>query len=122
REGVNRHGPWHLLVEKDCVYELELRRWPTETDAAVNAGVPAFHSKDGGPLPAGGLPAGKALPIAKARLKLDTVEERKPVPPGTKGVTFTVRLKGGTRTRLQTWFYDLDDNELCGAYFAYVRR
>ncbi|HTK77974.1 MAG TPA: arylsulfatase [Gemmataceae bacterium] len=122
REGLNRNGPWHLLVEKDGVYDIELRRWPKEADAAINAGVPAFHSKDGAPLPAGGLPAGKALPIAKARLKLGNVDERKLVPPGTKGVTFTVRLKGGTRTTLQTWFYDVADNELCGAYFAYVRR
>src|SRR5262245_66017220 len=97
REGTKRNGPWHLLVEKDGVYDIELRRWPKEADAAINAGVPAFHSKDGAPLPAGGLAAGKALPIAKTRLKLGSVDERKPVPPGTKSVTFTVRLKAGTR-------------------------
>jgi len=122
REGLNRNGPWHLLVEKDGVYEIELRRWPKEADAAINTGVPAFHSKDGAALPAGGLPAGKALPIAKARLVVGNIDERKPVPPGTKGVSFTVRLKAGTRTTLKTWFYDVADNELCGAYFAYVRR
>jgi arylsulfatase len=116
RAGLNRNGPWHLLVERDGTYEIELRRWPREADAAITAGVPAFKAVDGG------LPAGKALPIARARLKLGSVDETKAVAPAAKGVTFTLRLKAGTRTTLQTWFYDASGKELCGAYFAYVRR
>jgi arylsulfatase len=116
RAGRDRNGPWHLLVERDGTYEIELRRWPREADAAIAAGVPAFKAVDGG------LPAGKALPIAKARLKLGAVDETKPVAATAKGVTFTLKLKAGTRTTLQTWFYDAAGKELCGAYFAYVRR
>jgi hypothetical protein len=119
RQGINRNGPWHLLVEKDGTYEIELRRCPKEADAAIAAGMPAFTSKDSS---GGGLPEGKALPIAKARLRIGTVDERKPVPQGAKGVTFTVRLKAGERPVLQTWFFDRTDTEVCGAYFAYVRR
>jgi hypothetical protein len=102
-------------VEKDGTYEIELRRWPKEADAAIAAGVPPFKGVDGG------LPAGKALPIVKARLRLGSVDESRPVTPTDKGISFTVPLKAG-RTQLQTWFYDADGSELCGAYFAYVRR
>jgi arylsulfatase len=116
RAGRNRNGPWHLRVEKDGTYEFELRRWPREADAAITAGVPVFKAVDGQ------LPAGKALPIARARLRLGDVDESKPVGANDKGITFTLKLKAGTRTKLQTWFYDVDGKELCGAYFAYVRR
>jgi arylsulfatase A-like enzyme len=116
REGVNRNGPWHLLVEQDGTYEIALRRWPKEADAAISASVPAFKAVDGG------LPPGKTLPIVRARLKIGDVEEAKPVAAGDKEVTFTVKLKGGTRTQMQTWFLDAGGKQLCGAYFAYVRR
>ena len=78
--------------------------------------MPAFKAVDGG------LPAGKALPIVKARLKLGGVDEAKPVAAQDKGVTFTVKLKAGTKTQLQTWFLDAQSKELCGAYFTYVHR
>ncbi|MGH7226408.1 MAG: arylsulfatase, partial [Gemmataceae bacterium] len=116
RAGVNRNGPWHLLVEQNGTYEIALRRWPKEADAAITAGVPAFKAVDGG------LPPGKALPIVRARLKIGAVDETKPVTADDKEVVFTVKLKSGTRTRMQTWFLDADGKQLCGAYFAYVRR
>jgi arylsulfatase len=116
RAGLNRNGPWHLLVEKDGAYEIELRRWPKEADAAIAAGVPAFRAVDGG------LPAGKALPIRRARLKIAETDESKEVDPKDKGATFIVTLKAGMQTTLQTWFYDAQGHELCGAYFAYIRR
>jgi arylsulfatase A-like enzyme len=116
REGVNRNGPWHLLVEQDGTYEIALRRWPKEADAAISAGVPAFKAVDGG------LPPGKALPIVRARLKIGGVDETKAVAAGDKEVIFTVKLKTGTRTKMETWFLDADGKQLCGAYFAYVHR
>jgi arylsulfatase A-like enzyme len=116
REGVNRNGPWHLLAERDGTYEIALRRWPKEADAAISEGVPAFKAVDGG------LPPGKALPIVRARLKIGDLDETKPVAAGDKEVTFTVKLKAGTRTQMQSWFLDADGKQLCGAYFAYVRR
>jgi arylsulfatase A-like enzyme len=115
REGLNRNGPWHLLVEQDGSYEIELRRWPREADAAITAGVPEFQAVDGK------LPPGKALPIVKMRLKLGEFDQSQPVSSGDKGVTFTLPLKAGTREKMQTWCYDAEGKELCGAYFAYVR-
>jgi arylsulfatase A-like enzyme len=116
RSGRAANGPWSLLVEKDGDFEIELRRWPKEADAAISAGVPAFKAF------VGGLPEGKALPIAKIRLKIAGLDETKPVGPNDKGITFNVALKAGTRLPMQTWCLDGDGKELCGAYFAYVRR
>ena len=116
RSGVKRNGPWHLLVERDGEYEIALRRWPREADAAISAAVPAFKGVDGG------LPAGKALPISMARLKVADLDVKKPVGANDKEVVFSVRLKAGARLPMQSWFFDADGQELCGAYFAYVRR
>jgi hypothetical protein len=116
RSGVRRNGPWHLLVEQDGEYEVGLRRWPREAGAAIRAGVPAFKGVDGG------LPAGTALPVRKARLKIAGLDEMQPVGEKDEEVVFTVLLKAGARLPMQSWFYDADGQELCGAYFAYVRR
>jgi arylsulfatase A-like enzyme len=116
RQGVERNGPWHLRVEKDGDYEIALRRWPKEADAAIAAGVPAFKAVDGG------LPAGKALPISKARLRIGEVDVSKPVGPEDKEVVFTVTLRARATPEMQTWFSDSGGKELCGAYFAYVAR
>ncbi len=116
RTGKEANGPWSLLVEKDGEYDIELRRWPKEADAAITAGVPEFVAK------AGKLPAGKALPIAKMRLKIADLDETKNVGKEDKGATFTVKLKAGTKVPMQTWCLDVNAKELCGAYFAYVKR
>ncbi len=116
RDGVNKNGPWHLQVDKDGLYEIGLRRWPREADAAIAAGVPAFKAVDGT------LPPGKALPITKARLRIGSVDESRPVALQDKEVVFTLPLRAGSRLQMQTWCYDAQGQELCGAYFAYVRR
>jgi arylsulfatase len=116
RNGKPSNGAWHLLVEKDGDYEIGLRRWPKEADAALTAGVPAFKGVDGG------LAAGKALSIAKARLKVGDRDQSLPIAAKDKDAVFNVTLKKGTQTTMQSWLYDADGKELCGAYFAYVRR
>jgi arylsulfatase len=116
RTGRAKNGAWHLLVEADGDYEIELRRWPKAANAALAAGVPPFKAIDGG------LQAGVAMPIAKVRLKLGDKDETNAVQPTDLGVTFSVKLTAGTRTTLQTWFYDAAGKELSGAYFAYVLR
>jgi arylsulfatase A-like enzyme len=116
RAGREANGPWHVLVEKDGTYEFRLRRWPRAADAAIAAGVPAFKAVDGG------LPEGKALPIAKARLRIADLDETKPVTAGDKEVVFSLRLKAGQKLPMQTWFYDGAGRELCGAYFVEVER
>ncbi len=115
RAGLNRSGPWHVLVERAGDYQVSFRRWPVEADTAITAGLPAFEGT------LGGYPLGKALPIVKARLKVADLDQSKPVAKEDKAATFTVRLPAG-RTTLQTWFYDRDGKQLCGAYCVYVSR
>ena len=63
----------------------------------------------------------KALPIARARLKVGDIDQAVNVKPADQSAVFRVSLPAG-RTQLQTWFYDAAGNELCGAYYVYVRR
>ncbi len=90
-------------------YEFTLMRWPAEADVALDAPLNG---------PSG---QGKALPIARARLKIGGFDESRSVASGDKSLTFTISLKAG-KTQLQTWFYDKDGGELCGAYYARVYR
>ena len=62
------------------------------------------------------------LPIAQVRLKVGAVDETRPAMPTDKGVTFQAKLKKGERLEMQSWCLDAAGKELCGAYFAYVRR
>ena len=119
REGINRsgppwNGPWHVLAEREGQYEISLRRWPVEADAPIAAGVPPFKGK------LTSMKEGKALPIAKARLVVGGTDQSKPVVQSDKAAIFTVHLPAG-QTTLQTWFYDKNDKELCGAFYVYVR-
>lgn len=116
RTGREANGPWHVRVEKDGEYEIALRRWPKEADAPIASGVPAFKAVDGG------LPAGKALPITRARIKVGGFDQARDVGPQDKEVVFNVKLTKAEKLPLETWFSTADGKQLCGAYFAYVRR
>jgi arylsulfatase len=115
RTALARNSHWNLEVARDGDYTFELRRWPREADLALRAGVPPFKGIDGG------LPEGKALPIAKAKLKVGDVEMTLPVTADDKLVRFSVPLKKGD-VQAQTWFYDDAGKDLCGAYYVYVER
>lgn len=112
--GGPRGGPWNVMVERDGEYEIELRRWPREANAALADGQPAFRGAYGT------LAEGKALPIAKARLTVAGETAEGEAAAGRKKVTFRRRLTKG-RTQMQGWFQDAEGRDLCGAYFAYVR-
>ncbi|HJZ90672.1 MAG TPA: arylsulfatase [Gemmataceae bacterium] len=116
RTGANKNGPWYIQAAKAGEYQITLRRWPKAADAALAAGVPAFRAVDGA------LPEGRALPVAKARLKVADLDETRPVAATDKEAVFSVRLAADRKLPMQTWLYDADGKELCGAFFAYVRR
>ena len=102
-------------MERDGEYEISLLRWPVEADLALTAASPEYKCVDGV------YPAGKALPIAKARLRVGAFDSTQAVKKDDKASPFTVKLKAG-RTQLQGWFLDADGKEICGAYYALVRR
>ncbi|HVE42018.1 MAG TPA: arylsulfatase [Planctomycetota bacterium] len=115
RAGEVKIGASNLLVERDGEYEIELRRWPVEANAPIAAGLPPYQGADGV------LPAGKALPIVKARIRISDVDDVRPVSANDASVVFSVPLKAGP-AQLQTWFLDGEGKALCGAYYVYLRR
>jgi arylsulfatase len=61
------------------------------------------------------------LPVAKVRIKLGEFDETKAVQPTDMAVRFSAPLSAGP-AELQTWCYDTDGREICGAYYVYVER
>lgn len=113
--GEQRNGTWHVLVTRPGRYRFSLRRWPGEIRIPMTRGLPA-HSGE-----LGKFPPGTALPIAKARLRVGRFDRTREVAAEQQSVDFTVTLDQG-RTQVQTWFYDAQGNELCGAYYVEVYR
>ena len=118
---AGKNGVWDLFVERDGDYEVSLRRWPVEANAAIAAGVPEYVPEDKHVEEAFRYRAGDAWPIASAQLKISGAELSKPVTSSDIEIIFNVPLKRG-RTELQTWFRDAEGKELGGAYYVYVRR
>jgi len=114
RAGEAKNGVWNLQVDRDGDYEVELRRWPREANAPIASGLPPYQAADGV------MPAGKALPIAKARIRVSGFDESRAVAKKDASVAFPVPLKAGP-AQLQTWFADADGKALCGAYYVYLR-
>lgn len=115
RRGERKNGRWNIEVAQAGDYEITLRRWPAEVDKPISSPLPQFKHADGV------FPAGVALPGAQARLKVAAFDESRPVGADDKAVMFPVKLAAG-RTKLQTWFLDLQGKEIAGAYYVSVRR
>lgn len=115
RDGLRRNGSWNVLVDRAGDYEIELRRWPREVDAAFSAALPTMKHADGQ------FPAGVALPVAQVRLKIGDFETTREVRANDKSVSITTSLLAG-RTKLRASLLDASAQELAGAYFVYVRR
>ncbi len=104
--GGPRGGHWNVQVERAGDCEVRVLRWPPEVNTAHTASYDA---------------AGKALPIAGARLSIAGQQLVAPAAAGASAITIRATLPAGP-TRLQAWFVDNDDNDLCGAFYAVVRR
>lgn len=115
-DGGPRGAPWNVLVERGGQYEIGLSRWPPERSLPLNAPCPERQ------MTAGALPAGAALPIAGARLVVAGQELSVKTAPADQAAVFRTRLRGGTKTQLHGWFQDAAGQDLCGAYYASVRR
>jgi arylsulfatase len=110
-----KNGVWHLDVAMPGTYDIELRRWPREAALALSAAPPAEPVWDGM------LAAGKALPIAGARIEVQGASERVTVGPDQVSAVFRIPLRTGPAS-LQTWFLQADQTALCGAYYVYIAR
>jgi hypothetical protein len=115
RRGVAKNGVWHLEIAQAGTYEIELRRWPREAALALSAAPPSEKVWDGT------LVAGKALPIAGARVDVQGASQRVRVASNEQSAIFRIPLHAGPAT-LQTWFLQADDTPICGAYYVYIDR
>ncbi len=108
-------GAWHLQVEQPGTYQFSLYRWPEESGLPISAPAPEMQGVDGS------LPAGRALPVAHARINVGDFEAEGVVAPEDRRATFSTHLSAG-RTTLATWWLDADANKLAGAYYVSVER
>ncbi|MCH2059427.1 MAG: sulfatase-like hydrolase/transferase [Verrucomicrobiales bacterium] len=118
--GDQKSGYWLIDVARAGEYEVELRRWPKESEGTINGTLP-----DG---------TGTPLPITQAMLYVSghnhlKIAQKKPysfegltkkVHEGDKAVTFTLNLKKGP-TALHTWFKGRN-NTMLSAYYVYLKR
>lgn len=96
-----KSGYWAVEVAEAGEYEISLRRWPVEADAAINSGR-----------------YGYAFNFKEARLSIGGVDARMPIPEGAHEVTFKVNLEAGI-TELSALFVG---DESSAPYYAYVAR
>ncbi len=116
RFGVKSNGFCAVEVARSGEYELTLRRWARELNKAVDSEIPGRKNIPG----VNDFAPGRALNVTSARLKIANIDETQKVQKGAHTVTFKVNLKKG-KTRLQTWFTDIN-GESFGAYYVYVKR
>ncbi|MEM9368576.1 MAG: sulfatase-like hydrolase/transferase [Planctomycetota bacterium] len=105
------HGYWNVDVDREGVYEIELRRWPKESNKALTEGWAE------GP---GGV-ARSARPISAANLQIAGGNYTLDSSPSDLHARFRIALPAG-KTRLSTQFLDKQDRSLCSAIYVYLRR
>ncbi|MBK7930603.1 MAG: arylsulfatase [Bryobacterales bacterium] len=115
--GGTKGAPWYVAVAESGTYEIELARWP------FNLMLPLSAAREPLRLTYGSLPAGKAMPIAGAKLKAGTAAEiSAPAAPGAKSITLRVKLEKTARTPLHAWFTGANGEDVCGVFYARVRK
>jgi arylsulfatase A-like enzyme len=115
-QGGPQGGPWNIQVERPGEYEIALARWPFSRDLPLSAACPEKK------VTVAKLAAGKALPIAQARLRVASHDlTAKSSGADARSISFRVRLAAG-KTRLHGWFQDAAGQDLSGAFYARVKR
>jgi hypothetical protein len=117
RRGDPLSGYWAVEISREGMYEITMRRWPEEVNAAIIDPLPGVQERTG----TIALPPGQAIKATHARLSVGDHIFEELIPPGAAAVSFKVQLKP-MNTKLQTWFLDQESGETHGAYFVYVKR
>ncbi len=116
--GESNTGFWNVRVVEDGEYEIRLRRWPKETAASIDAGLPP-----GEPVPgdrAFRVQPGKAVSVVRATLQIGDQSAESSIESGAEEAVFKMDLKAGT-TRLSARFFT-EQGDWIGAYYAYVEK
>ncbi len=117
-DGPEDTGFWNVQVFEAGNYEIRLRRWPAESNAAINAGM-----KPGSAVP--GAKAFRTVPGRKFNLNRASVsiadkELSVTFEPSAREAVLTTELPAG-KTQLTARFHG-EDGSTVGAYYAYVRK
>ncbi|MCB1120553.1 MAG: arylsulfatase [Verrucomicrobiae bacterium] len=122
RSGMKANGFWVVDIEEPGDYEIEVRRWPKEANAPLNARVklgpydPDLHETANRMIT---LPT-QILDVRKVRLQAGPREEEVSVTGNETNVRFKVKLPKGEQ-KIQTWL-ETADGESYGAYYVYLRK
>ncbi len=114
--GNPQGGVWHILAESSGKYRVELSRWPFHLQRMLT---------DAGPSTAIGgtkLREGKSLPIVYGCL---SVNQKKPIVAKSEinaiSIVTDIYLEKGIN-KLQAWFQDVDNKDLCGSYYVRIQK
>ncbi len=113
RGGLTRataQGYWSVIVDRPGDYELELRRWPKESNKPLTEAYRGPQAKDG-----------SARPVAAASVEIADRYYTLDAEPGDTHVTFRVKLSAG-KTKLATTLLNSEGRALCSAIYVYVKR
>ena len=113
--GANMNGSWLLTVATPGKYRFELRRYPKEADFPITEAYPQTKRE------LVNFKECRALPVARARIRICDFEETTDVSANNEYVSFEVKLPQG-EIELKTWLLDKNGNELCGAYYVQATR
>lgn len=119
RQGVRRRGLWEVEVTREGIYEFALRRWPEESGLALRAAAPAWTPRDAATPAHAGFPAGVALPIAAAQLRVGSQRLHTEVAEADQAAVFRLPLAAG-RAEVEATFQDAAGQHLCAAFFVTV--
>ena len=104
-------------VVEDGKYKIALRRWPEESNVAINAALPAGANVVG-PSDTFRSEPGNAIGATHGVLRIDDKDlDRSPVGANAQDVSFETELKAGSY-RLAPYF-EIKEGEL-GAYYVVV--
>ena len=113
-----RPAYWPVTVVADGDYSIELRRWPMELNAAINAGVPPGRLVYGAHPYRGA--TGVGFPAVKAQLTIGEQQHTQAVKQDAVGATFRLKLAKGSY-RLSATFIDAKQMSL-DAFYVYVTK
>jgi arylsulfatase B len=116
--GEENTGFWNVKIVEDGDYEIRIRRWPQEADAAIDAGLSAGADVPG--VKAYRSRPGKPFAAVKARLAIGDQSSSKLIDDGAKEVVFEMKLKAGV-THMSSRFINAAGDEI-GGYYTYVKK
>jgi arylsulfatase A-like enzyme len=103
-------GYWNVIVDRPGTYQIELRRWPKESDKTFTEGITGPEDK-----------SRSARPIAAANLQIAGANHTLDTSASDSHATFHVQLPAG-KMQLETNLMDAEDRALCSAMYVYLKR